>query len=163
MSYEKMGDGDLDYEPCRYGTSRLLFRGPRKELEGDFVAFLGGTETYGKFIPAPYPQLVEDVLGQTCVNLGFVNAGVEFVVSGVIDDLRVVPLLGDGSAGLVQPLPEFAGPAGCINIGVGAEFTLRIALGTVGQLQTGNVQLTISPFRLYACYLGGIAQLDVGE
>ncbi|SFM69073.1 DUF6473 family protein [Shimia aestuarii] len=81
MSYEKMGDGDLDYEPCRYGTSRLLFRGPKKELEGDFVAFLGGTETYGKFIPAPFPQLVEEALGQTCVNLGFVNAGVDVFLS----------------------------------------------------------------------------------
>ena len=77
MSYEKMADGDLDYEPCQYGTSRLLFRGPKKALEGDFIAFLGGTETYGKFIPRPFPQLVEEAAGATCVNLGFVNAGVD--------------------------------------------------------------------------------------
>ncbi|PSL17542.1 DUF6473 family protein [Shimia abyssi] len=90
MSYEKMGGGDLDYEPCQYGSSRLLFRGPKKDLEEGDVAFLGGTETYGKFIPQPFPDLVERELSRPCVNLGFVNAGVDVFLAepSVLDIAR---------------------------------------------------------------------------
>jgi len=77
MTYENLGDGALDYFPCRYGKSKLLFRGPRRRLEGDYVAFLGGTETYGKFIDKPFPALVERELGEVCVNFGWLNAGVD--------------------------------------------------------------------------------------
>ena len=77
MSYEKLGESSLDYLPCRYGESRLLFRGPRRRLEGDYVAVLGGTDTYGKFIKTPYPQLLENALGMDCVNFGLLNAGVD--------------------------------------------------------------------------------------
>ncbi len=54
MTYMKLGQAALDYYPCRYGASKLLFRGPRRRLQGDYVAFLGGTETYGKFIETPF-------------------------------------------------------------------------------------------------------------
>lgn len=77
MSYEKMGESSLDYFPCRYGESRLLFRGPRRKLEGDYVAVLGGTETYGKYVDVPFPKLVEKQLGMTVVNFGLLNAGVD--------------------------------------------------------------------------------------
>lgn len=77
MTYENLGDGALDYFPCRYGKSKLLFRGPRRKLEGDYIAFLGGTETYGKFIEKPFPFLVEREIGTTCVNFGWLNAGVD--------------------------------------------------------------------------------------
>ncbi|WP_322865116.1 DUF6473 family protein [Aquicoccus sp. G2-2] len=77
MTYVKMGARPLDYEPCSYGESRLLFRGPARDLTGEYVAFLGGTETYGKFLPRPFPHLVEEKLGVTCVNFGQVNAGVD--------------------------------------------------------------------------------------
>jgi hypothetical protein len=75
MSYAFPGDGTLDYFPCCYGTSRLVFRGPRRNLERPFIAILGGTETYGKFVPDPYPDLVEDETGMSVVNLGCMNAG----------------------------------------------------------------------------------------
>jgi hypothetical protein len=57
--------------------SRIFFRGPRRSLDGQYVAFLGGAETYGKFIEKPFPALVEQALGQTCVNFGVVNASVD--------------------------------------------------------------------------------------
>ena len=57
MAYEYAGEAALDYFPCRYGQSKLLFRGPRRRLEGAYVAAIGGTETYGKFVPDPYPAL----------------------------------------------------------------------------------------------------------
>ena len=75
MSYAFPGEGALDYFPCRYGASRLVFRGPRRSLERPYIAILGGTETYGKFVPDPYPDLVEDEIGMSVVNLGCMNAG----------------------------------------------------------------------------------------
>lgn len=77
MSYDAPGPGGLDYAPCRHGPSRMLFRGPARALKGDFVACLGGTETYGKYIARPWPARLEASSGATCVNLGAVNAGVD--------------------------------------------------------------------------------------
>ncbi|QIE47627.1 hypothetical protein G5B38_16480 [Pseudohalocynthiibacter aestuariivivens] len=77
MAYEKLGDVPLNYMPCRYGASKLRFRGPRRRLSGRYAAFLGGTETYGKFIAHPFPALVEARTGVKCVNLGWSNAGID--------------------------------------------------------------------------------------
>lgn len=77
MTYEMLGPGALDYLPCRYGNSKLLFRGPRRDLSKPYLAFLGGTETYGKFIEDPYPARVEMACGATCVNFGLPNAGID--------------------------------------------------------------------------------------
>ncbi len=81
MTYENPGQAALDYFPCRYGNSKLLFRGPRRRLQGDYIAFLGGTETYGKFIETPFPMLLEHETGMKSVNLGCVNAGVDAYLS----------------------------------------------------------------------------------
>lgn len=80
MSIDVLGPGALDYLPCRYGASKLLFRGPRRPLDQPYAAFIGGTETYGKFIKEPFPALVENKLGLTCVNFGFLNAGIDAFV-----------------------------------------------------------------------------------
>lgn len=77
MTYEDTCQSALNYFPCHYGTSKLLFRGPRRRLQGDYVAYLGGIETYGKFIEMPFPTLVECDTGVKSVNLGCVNAGVD--------------------------------------------------------------------------------------
>lgn len=101
MSNESMGPGALDYLPCRYGTSKLVFRGPRRDLTKPFVAFVGSTETYGKFIAAPYPSLVERSLELPCVNFGLMNAGIDafvhdpFVVETASQaDVTVVQVMG---------------------------------------------------------------------
>lgn len=80
MAFEHPGDGALDYLPCRYGKSKLLFRGPRKRLDGRFTVFFGSTETYGKFVERPFPDLVGDRLDCRTVNMGCVNAGVDAYV-----------------------------------------------------------------------------------
>lgn len=80
MSFHHSIHRSLDYDPVRYGASRISFRGPKKDLRGRYVAFLGGSETYGKFIRRPFPELVEKALGVTCVNLGYMNAGVDAFV-----------------------------------------------------------------------------------
>ena len=77
MTYNAMGPRALDYLPCRYGKSRLLFRGPRRKLNKPYLAFLGGTETYGKYIKDPFASLVERETGMMSVNFGCPNAGID--------------------------------------------------------------------------------------
>lgn len=77
MAFEHQGAGALDYFPCRYGKSKLLFRGPKRRLDEPFIAALGGTETYGKFVAEPWPALVEARLNHPVVNFGYLNAGVD--------------------------------------------------------------------------------------
>ncbi|MDW3181054.1 MULTISPECIES: DUF6473 family protein [unclassified Roseobacter] len=81
MTYDVLGAGALDYMPCRYGHSKLLFRGPERRLDAPYVSFLGGNATYGKFIKAPFPALVESGLGVNCVNFGVANAGVDVLLN----------------------------------------------------------------------------------
>jgi len=72
-----MGPGGLDYLPCRYGTSKILFRGPKRAMDAPFVAFFGGTTTYGKFIQTPFPAIIEDTLQMPCINFGCLNGGID--------------------------------------------------------------------------------------
>ncbi|PKP73031.1 MAG: hypothetical protein CVT84_15650 [Alphaproteobacteria bacterium HGW-Alphaproteobacteria-6] len=101
MAYEYPGECALDYFPCRYGQSKLLFRGPRRKLEGRYGAVLGGSETYGKFVAEPFPALVEKALGMPMVNFGYMNAGTDvFVNEPVVVDacnharVTVIQLMG---------------------------------------------------------------------
>ncbi|MBK1637098.1 hypothetical protein EV656_109103 [Rhodovulum adriaticum] len=77
MTFAKAGDGALNYYPCRYGRSRLVFRGPKRTPEPPFCAVIGGSETYGKFVETPFPDLLEARTGMMTLNLGCLNAGVD--------------------------------------------------------------------------------------
>ncbi|MFQ1701207.1 DUF6473 family protein [Loktanella agnita] len=101
MKYETITHGELSYSPCRYGSSRILFRGPRRRLDRPYIACIGGTETYGKFIQKPFPDLVEKVMRQPCLNLGCVNGGIDAFVNDttIMDicnnaDMTVVQVMG---------------------------------------------------------------------
>lgn len=101
MKHENIEGAGLTYAPCRYGMSRILFRGPRRRLDTPYLAFVGGTETFGKYIDRPFPALVEKEIGRTCVNFGTVNGGVDaFVNDPTImaachdADLTVVQIMG---------------------------------------------------------------------
>ena len=101
MKQETIEVGELSYSPCRYGASRMLFRGPRRRLDRPYLAFVGGTDTYGKFIEKPYPVLVEKAMRQTCVNFGCVNGGIDVFVNdpSVMEicnaaDITVVQIMG---------------------------------------------------------------------
>ena len=108
MSYEpRSGRGPLNYAPCRYPGSKLRFRGPARCVEGDYVAMLGGTETFGKFIPVPFPELVERRLGLACVNLGWPNAGLDVLLHDdglvrIARDARAVVLQLPGAVNLTN-------------------------------------------------------------
>jgi hypothetical protein len=98
MAYTYPGEGSLDYFPCRYGRSKLMFRGPRRDLTQPYVAVFGGTETYGKFLPQPYPALVEAALGLPMVNLGCINAGTDVY----LNDPAVIEIAAKARAVVIQ-------------------------------------------------------------
>lgn len=98
MSYDATGQGGLNYYSCRYGRSRLLFRGPRRRLDGDYALFLGGTDTYGRFIAKPFPALIEGATGLKCVNFGWQNAGVD----AFLNDATVMEIANQSRVTVVQ-------------------------------------------------------------
>lgn len=75
MTYEYPGAGALDYQPCRYGRSKLVFRGPSVRLDVPYDVALGGTETYGKFIAQPFAAQVGAKTGRVMLNLGGLSTG----------------------------------------------------------------------------------------
>lgn len=77
MSFELPGAGVPEDLLCRYGTSRLMCRGPRRTLKEPYVAFLGGSETFGRFVDQPFVAQVEQALERPCINLGSANAGLD--------------------------------------------------------------------------------------
>ena len=72
---------------CRYGASRLTFRGPPRRLDGRYLAFIGGTETWAEGVRRPYPALLERDLGEICVNFGQPHASPQ----AFLEDPVVVP------------------------------------------------------------------------
>jgi len=78
----------------------LLFRGPRQSLEEPYCAVVGGTETYGKFVPKPFAMLVEEATGIPMVNLGCVNAGIDVF----INDSAVMDVVAGARVTVIQAL-----------------------------------------------------------
>jgi hypothetical protein len=75
MAFLTAGAEALDYAPCHYGASKLVFRGPRRNLAGRYIAVIGGTETFGKYVPLPFADQLEQALAVPVVNLGIAHAG----------------------------------------------------------------------------------------
>lgn len=98
MAFENTSGGMLDYFPYRLGRSRLMFRGPRPRIDGAYVAVLGGSETYGKFVIAPFPALLETRLGLPVVNFGCMHAG----VSAFSDEDAVLAACAEAEVTVIQ-------------------------------------------------------------
>lgn len=77
MSYELNSASALSVGTCCYAGSRLQVRGPARDLDDPYIAFLGGTEVFGRFVSEPFPAVTESLLNVPCVNLGGVNAGLD--------------------------------------------------------------------------------------
>lgn len=60
-----------------------MFRGPSRDLGQTYVAVLGGTECYGKFVADPFPAQLERQLGMGVANLACVNAGLDVYLNEV--------------------------------------------------------------------------------
>lgn len=76
----------------------MTFRGPQRDLSREYLVSLGGTETYGRFVTAPYPALVEEVLGIPMANLACQNAGPDVYLS----DRAVLDVAADAHLAVVQ-------------------------------------------------------------
>lgn len=100
MAYADPGAGAPDYAPCQYGASKLMFRGPPQRLDQPYVAMLGGTMTYGKFVERPYPALVAEATGRRVVNLGMPNAGLD----AYLGDAEVLAIAAGAEAVVLQVL-----------------------------------------------------------
>ena len=100
MSFENPGAGTLEIPPCRYGTSKLLCRGPRRVPEKPYFAFLGDGETFGKFVARPFASLVELATGQPCLNLGGSNAGID----AYLDDPTLLEIAAGAEISVVQAM-----------------------------------------------------------
>lgn len=87
MSYHSINADRPAEANCSYGTSKLLFRGPQRALNSSYVACLGGEETFGRFVDAPYPTILEHRLDRRCINLGSLFCGVEALTqdAGLLD------------------------------------------------------------------------------
>lgn len=98
MAYLMAGAGAPDYASCQYGASKLVFRGPQRNLSGRYVAVIGGTETFGKYVAQPFSDQLEAALGLPVVNLGISNAGPEVFIG----DEEVASITGGALAVVVQ-------------------------------------------------------------
>jgi hypothetical protein len=75
MAYIFPGEGSLNYYLCQYGGSKIQCRGPKQATDAAYIAFLGGTETYGRFVQTPFATLLGRGLALPAVNLAAMNAG----------------------------------------------------------------------------------------
>ena len=98
MSYQSPDLTGIDYFPCQYGNSKLIFRGPKRRIQDEFVAYLGGIETFGKFIEMPFPMLTEVETGMRSVNLGCVNSGVD----AYINDKSLIDICSQAKVTVIQ-------------------------------------------------------------
>lgn len=98
MTIATPGPGGLDYQPCRYGTSKISFRGPKRRLDHAYIAALGGAETFGTAVERPYPALLEQSLGLQVINLGCANAGPDLF----LNDPQVMEIAAGASVCVMQ-------------------------------------------------------------
>lgn len=97
-------DKAIHYDMCRYDGTKLAFRGPAKSFDVPYIAAVGSSETFGPYVQAPYPTLLEEWLNQPVVNLGVRHAGVSLFASErwILDrasdaDVAVVQVMGAGN------------------------------------------------------------------
>lgn len=98
MAFERLDESPLNYNQCRYGQSKLLFRGPRRSLKGEYYCFIGSSETYGKFVEKPFVDQVEERLGTPCANFSAVNAGID----AFVHDQSLIGLCGRSRGTVIQ-------------------------------------------------------------
>lgn len=98
MAFVQPGDTAIDYSPCHYGRSRLTYRGPRRDLSREYLAMLGGTETYGRFVEAPFADLVEERMGLPVANLACPNAGPDMYLC----DRGAIEVAGEAHVAVLQ-------------------------------------------------------------
>ncbi|MEX3016938.1 DUF6473 family protein [Gymnodinialimonas hymeniacidonis] len=97
MSIEQRGRMPLDYNPVVLPGSALRFRGPLATDRQPSIVCIGGSETFGRFIDAPFPAQLNEHSDQPVINLGVMNAGLDVLMTdhailGALDDAEAVIL-----------------------------------------------------------------------
>jgi hypothetical protein len=100
MGATDYGRRRLDYALCRYGTSKLLFRGPLRGTSVPYVVFVGGTQTFGRYVETPFPAVVEQSSRMPCINFGCQNAGLDVF----LHDAEVMKIAAGAHVSVVQVL-----------------------------------------------------------
>lgn len=90
----------LDYDLCSYGASRVAFRGPKRPLDAGYVAAIGGSQTFGKYVEVPFVDALETRLGQPVVNLGVMQAGLTLIA----EDPDILPVATNARMTVVEVL-----------------------------------------------------------
>ena len=79
MTLNDQSETIINYKPWRHGASRIAFRGPAQRLDDAFVAIVGGSETFGKFVEHPFSDLLQKEISVPVVNLGVMHAGLSLI------------------------------------------------------------------------------------
>ncbi|MFE3838440.1 DUF6473 family protein [Pseudogemmobacter sonorensis] len=98
MSLLRTGAKALDHSPCRYGGSRLAFRGPERDLDGDYIVVLGGSESCGRGGAEPFAERIGRESGLGVANLSCANAGPDVWLA----DRRLESVIRGAHLGIVQ-------------------------------------------------------------
>ena len=100
MTLNDHSEAVIDYKLWRHGASRLAFRGPAQRLDEPYVAIVGGSETFGKFVEYPFVDLLRAEIGMPVVNLGVMHAGLSLIV----DDPTILDIASKAQMTIVQVL-----------------------------------------------------------
>ncbi|WP_220747182.1 MULTISPECIES: DUF6473 family protein [Jannaschia] len=99
MSFDRYTDL-LDYDPCTYGVSRTMFRGPAQPLEAGFTAVLGGSEAFGKYIEDPFSDRLGNLTHRRVINFGVQNGSLDVFAQ----DAALMPVLSQADTVVVQAM-----------------------------------------------------------
>ena len=100
MAEHQIDDPLFDYKIYRFGRTPQVFRGPQPDLRDHYIAFIGGSNTFGRYNDSPYADQIGDRIGRTVLNLGTDGAGPGFflgdpeVLRSAMDaDLTIVTVM----------------------------------------------------------------------
>jgi hypothetical protein len=91
--------------PCRYGGSRLVFRGPEVTLRRPYAVVLGGSDAYGRHVEETFVDWAAEAAGMPVVNLGVHCGGLDVFardagLAKVVDGAAVVVIQAMSAANL---------------------------------------------------------------
>ena len=104
MAEPRIDDQLLDYKLYRFGQLQQVFRGPAPRLGRHYLAFLGGSGTFGRYADRPYAAIVGQEAGHRFANFGAEGAGPGFFLS----DPEVMSAASNALLSVVQVMPACA-------------------------------------------------------
>lgn len=104
MSEHRIDDQTLDYKLYRFGQMQQVFRGPPPDLGACYVAFLGGSGTFGRFAAQPYAEIAGRQARTPIANFGAEGAGPGFFLS----DPEVLSIASNARVCVVQVMAASA-------------------------------------------------------